>query len=619
MLNLSSPANVLFSQFNQFSQPNYSNALNIPAQNTSPLNTSNFVNTTVQAFTNKMNPSIQSTQLRLGSILSKSNNTLTALQGQNMVQDAQNKLSDLSATVSSVFPVEDTQKLSFKERFANSTFGKNYGRWSAGLNTANTLFTGIFGEKSEYDGEKGDITRSIDSGYDTIQNFAGTIPGVGQAISLGMGANKLLGNVVNKLGGGTDAMTNTDAILGSSFLSLTPFGLINGFGGKRANTITKNDEVFEQIGSSYTGSESTVNDALSKSGKKYGLFSSGDREEANRLIAEAKRQQSIIENIADEATDRFAIRDSMAAINGNRRKYYLQGGYNQADVRVGKSGMSLDLIAKAKKVLHESRKLKGGGQITPTEILLVVPEFQDGGQINKKSRTLQELIQYAKSVNPRFIQRMSEPLKYVEWIDKDGKTTHGTHELTYSEDDNGYFIFPMIQEDNKGNLVRYTNWKEAYDNAFKNKNGLYVDTKDEAEVFTVSGQNDDGTFYGYKAGWPEFFNQKPTKYKEGGSINVIPEGALHAHKHNMDMEGITPKGIPVVSNKEGGEVEQQAEIEKEEIIFRLEVTKKLEELEKKYYSEDTSEKEKRQLALEAGKLLVSEILHNTVDNTKNLL
>ena len=61
----------------------------------------------------------------------------------------------------------------------------------------------------------------------------------------------------------------------------------------------------------------------------------------------------------------------------------------------------------------------------------------------------------------------------------------------------------------------------------------------------------------------------------------------------MDMEGITPKGIPVVSNKEGGEVEQQAEIEKEEIIFRLEVTKKLEELEKKYYSEDTSEKEKR--------------------------
>nr|DAT77875.1 MAG TPA: hypothetical protein [Caudoviricetes sp.] len=56
----------------------------------------------------------------------------------------------------------------------------------------------------------------------------------------------------------------------------------------------------------------------------------------------------------------------------------------------------------------------------------------------------------------------------------------------------------------------------------------------------------------------------------------------------MDMEGITKKGIPVVADKENGEIEQQAEIEKEEIIFRLEVTKKLEELEKKYYNSDTS-------------------------------
>jgi hypothetical protein len=35
--------------------------------------------------------------------------------------------------------------------------------------------------------------------------------------------------------------TTTDAILGSSFLSLTPFGLINGFGGSKTNTITKDE------------------------------------------------------------------------------------------------------------------------------------------------------------------------------------------------------------------------------------------------------------------------------------------------------------------------------------------------------------------------------------------
>lgn len=100
------------------------------------------------------------------------------------------------------------------------------------------------------------------------------------------------------------------------------------------------------------------------------------------------------------------------------------------------------------------------------------------------------------------------------------------------------------------------------------------------------------------------------EFQQGGSINVIPDGALHARKHNMDLEGVTPKGIPVVSEKEGGEVEQQAEIEKEEIIFRLEVTKKLEELAKDGSSD---------AAIEAGKLLVDEILYNTIDKTNNLL
>jgi hypothetical protein len=39
--------------------------------------------------------------------------------------------------------------------------------------------------------------------------------------------------------------------------------------------------------------------------------------------------------------------------------------------------------------------------------------------------------------------------------------------------------------------------------------------------------------------------------KEGGQMNVIPEGALHARKNNMELaeEGeVTHKGIPVVDN-----------------------------------------------------------------------
>ena len=91
--------------------------------------------------------------------------------------------------------------------------------------------------------------------------------------------------------------------------------------------------------------------------------------------------------------------------------------------------------------------------------------------------------------------------------------------------------------------------------------------------------------------------------EETNQKNIIPEGALHKNKHHMEhTEGLTQKGIPVVDN----DGEQQAEIELDEIIFTLEVTKKLEEL----YKDGSDE-----AAIEAGKLLVKEILFNTDDRT----
>ena len=117
---------------------------------------------------------------------------------------------------------------------------------------------------------------------------------------------------------------------------------------------------------------------------------------------------------------------------------------------------------------------------------------------------------------------------------------------------------------------------------------------------------------------PEFKEGGKTKEfdipetEETAQKNVIPEGALHKNKHHMEhAEGLTKKGIPVID--ENGE--QQAEIEHSEIIFTLEVTKKLEEYYEIYYSESASNKEKEQAALEAGKLLVYQILENTEDRT----
>lgn len=465
-----------------------------------------------QQFLDETQPILNRSKLQAGIALQNSDDPGTRLLGKMQSDEA---MAEITKTPDWATGNSTVKEKSFSDKFSDSTFGKNFGTWSAGLGIADTVLTGIMGEKDEYSGPRGDITRGMDGAYDIIQQAAGNFGPIGQIVSLGMQANKMLGNVANKLGGGTDGMTTTDAIMGSAFMQLTPFGLINGFGGKRASTITKDDQVFETIGSSYAGTESTVDDALTKSGKKYGLFSSGSREKANREIAEAKRQQQVMTEIADQATDRFAIRNSMSAINGNRRAFAMRGGYDQAAVRAGRHGLSIQSILTAKRVVS-ALKFKAKPIEEPVEEPQpVVDSFQQGGILEL---TLQDI-----------------PEEYLEPIS----------------------------------------------------------TIEEVTLDSIL---------------PEF--------KEGGKVNVIPEGALHARLHHMEnADNLTKKGIPVVSEKEGGELEQQAEIEREEIIFRLEVTKKLEELLKKYSDDETSQKDKDSVAIEAGKLLVEEILNNTIDNT----
>nr|DAR62425.1 MAG TPA: hypothetical protein [Bacteriophage sp.] len=90
-------------------------------------------------------------------------------------------------------------------------------------------------QKREYSGAKGNVTKSLDSAYDTLSDAISVIPGWGTAASLIMKGGALAGKFVNKWGGGTDAQTTTDAILGSNFFNLTPVGLVNGFAGKKSN------------------------------------------------------------------------------------------------------------------------------------------------------------------------------------------------------------------------------------------------------------------------------------------------------------------------------------------------------------------------------------------------
>lgn len=630
----SNPLSTLFPSFSSQKAPDFSGVFQMDLDNLKT-NTSPMPDY-AQKLRNEFQPRVDQMKLQIGLATQDSSDLLTALKGKQMVSEVVN-----GSNTSQIIPSQENTT-SFSDKFSNSTFGKNFRAWNSGLNLANTAFTGIFGEKDEYQGEKGDITQSMDSAYDSIQNLAGSFGPIGQFISLGMGANKLLGNVANKLGAGTSGMTTTDALLGSSFLQLTPIGLVNGFGGKKTNTITKDNDLFAQMGSSYSGSNQTINDALQKSGKKYGLLSRSDMNDANQEIYEARRQQNVISNISSDATDRFNIRNSMSAINGNRRALTMQGGYDQASIRVGKSGLKINTIERAKSILskykeQQTNQLQQGGTIDPFEYYLEsLPENQrdstnfrvkDYWIFNGKPKDFKEArrrgmftqdkagLFHAKSIaeNPEtgeieYMKASFHPTRYMEsdWYEKG---------LIYNEDQNGNTITIQL----KSGVPGYEDWKQFTNDYELVKSEPYWKYR-KRQKKEVPSHKDGGTFIEISTE-TSIELVDPTsipEFQNGGSINVIPDGALHARKHNMDVDGITRKGIPVVSEKDG-EIEQQAEIEKEEIIFRLEVTQKLEELEKKFYSDESTQEEKDECALEAGKLLVNEILYNTQDNTNNLL
>ena len=153
------------------------------------------------------------------------------------------------------------------------------------------------------------------------------------------------------------------------------------------------------------------------------------------------------------------------------------------------------------------------------------------------------------------------------------------------------------QDLNKQNLNRYSG--NTYQNMAVGKEGLKLPNREMLDAI---------------------YAKKVTAFKDGGIIgvdsNVIPEGALHKELNHMEEYNeeldkvITDKGIAVVTTDKDGKVEQVAEIEKEEIVFRLELTKKIEEL----WHEGTPE-----AMLKAGKLLVKEIMGNTDDNTEEIL
>lgn len=115
---------------------------------------------------------------------------------------------------------------------------------------------------------------------------------------------------------------------------------------------------------------------------------------------------------------------------------------------------------------------------------------------------------------------------------------------------------------------------------------------------------------------------KLEKIEVSEESNIIPEGELHKNKHHIDLEGITPKGIPVVTIDADAdtfmEIKSQedsivihAEIEKEEVIFTKELTDFVEEKLKEWNESDDPK-----ILEEVGKRITKELLFNTNDRAE---
>ena len=357
-------------------------------------------------------------------------------------------------------------------------------------------------------------------------------------------------NAVNMVGGIASMIPGVGWGLGAG---LAAFKLIGGLTGKKTIAATGKDWQSRQAQSSvaggYSGAMEDIADAESREGS-YSGWNSGARRRANRLIAKTNNWKDTMWDWA-QRNDLNDIRSNqMNSINNNQYQTDISGGYdlsNSGRMLVAKEGAKLfDSYKSIKEYTKRIKSAKQGSKLVKEESKVEEPIID------------KELERYYD--DPLF----STKSKYNDDFHQGGSWSEDGKTFTPSE----FSLFNFTQEQ----------IAEALSKEFPEAS---LNITDEVRAF-----------------------------KEGGKVNsrdmnVIPEGALHARLNHMDNKDFTKKGIPVVA-KDGDKLEQTAEIERNEIIFNLSVTNKLEELMK-----DGSAK----AALEAGKLLAEEILHNTIDNT----
>ena len=405
-----------------------------------------------------------------------------------------------------------------------------------------------------------------------VSSVAKSFPPIGTAIGVAYDImNAIPGAAVNgsTLAGGAANVGNTMASV------LLPFA---GFFASKMRDF----EVDERLksSSSYGGTSAFAQEAATHAGGKFLFGVNTIRDKMNK----AELQQNIALSNLDKAD--LANAASTQQVNSLRMQNMISGGYSPSSFVVGKKGVKIPEVKFAKKALKN--------RLDPYSVFFNT--LPDNLRVESPDYNMK-----------RYWELNGKPLTFTQGVSKGIFTLDPT---------DGYFHSGSVAYDKNSDTYEFV--KSPNHPGIKEELDWYKSP--EAEEFRRKYDLDiSGKFYRYipkkeVIDTLDILEEPIQTFKAGGSFNIIPEGALHKNKHNLDkidekFKDVTTKGIPIIS-EEGGTITQHAEIEKEEIIFNLEVTTKLEEL----ASIGTDE-----AAIEAGELLVKEILYNTKDLTKKLL
>ena len=461
-----------------------------------------------------------------------------------------------------------------------------------GLNTALSGIT-AFSDINNSGLNKNQKTMArADSAVDAISGAASMIPGIGGVIGGALGTlNKIGGSLIGNPKEVKNYVAN-DAVMSSSAFT----GVAN-----QASEAGRSAE-------SYKGS-GLAGKLFGKGKVKKQLNSANSMQnDASKLISDGQ----FVKNRAASSTDVFSTK--------NMANLYDTDRWTTNNIAMGQQGMKLGKLRNPKTNPTSQEKYvqnaQGKIEVDAFDEALSAPQkasvWMLGGGYKAPSEALGVENKYAKAG----LDMVADPLNALFLLKgvKAAKTLQTAKQPQWAQGSSRLINLKhprQAEQVSKSirNVKLGSNTQDAqslYGNLTMNKEGGVIDFK---KILKAVKKPEPIEIL-------EEVTEEVESFKEGGTINVIVDGKLHAHKNSLkeldefkDAE-ITEKGIAVISKSEGGEIKQHAEVEKDELILHLKLSKQL---------ESWAEKGSTAHMIKAGKLLAKEILDNTKDSKSGIL